>query len=491
MAFEIFTHLIDGSLTSSQPSITTRSISALNVLKDRDTNVPFGNRNFATKTRVEDPFVAKPASASQTSPRKLSIFSSPSSETKPGTLMFSRFSLPPPDSSKSIIESEKEHKIPNALGQNYSLPSPPETPESSLQQSQEEDGNNEFHPTPTKSSEDKAVQRRSVIMTTTSTTTITAETAFSVNTGAEDGMGSSETDTKPMEAPSSAKPKPLFGSTSLGQKPLPGFDFAFASNISRLSKIPREDQPGQHNTTPNADGTSSLKDYKIPSKSFDFEAPTDLSFAMRLPEKPSTIWDDFNPQVGFGKVNSTRRKEDSIQSTLKPTASPETPTKTSAIMTSSSRRSEALVIETEEPFGYAIVTPEAARYKTYLPAQQNHGLPTPPDTPETLPRLEINTGPFKDSFSGFAVRPVVTRKPLPNLEEKDGNVVAGEVGPFRSLCTKCQDRVCRCHETIEDEEVRVGRFHSLGLRQLKKKVVRKMKTLKMRISRTSVKRDES
>ena len=155
------------------------------------------------------------------------------------------------------------------------------------------------------------------------------------------------------------------------------------------------------------------------------------------------------------------------------TASPETPLKSAQITTTTTSLSYEA-----ETFGYANGTPETTSYKTYLPAQKNHGLITPPETPETLPRVGINSGPINDSFPGFSVRPIAIRKTLPDARNE--NVVVEPV------CSTCREGRCCCEEILveeEEEEVKAGCLRGLGLGRLKRKVVRKMKNLRKRMSK--------
>ncbi|KAK0103421.1 hypothetical protein ONS95_005445 [Cadophora gregata] len=96
-------------------------------------------------------------------------------------------------------------------------------------------------------------------------------------------------------------------------------------------------------------------------------------------------------------------------------------------------------------FGYAVVTPPSTRYKTYLPARQQHGLMTPPETPETILTAHKSSSPLPppkigDYFSSDANQnspPKISRKPLPttsrvdiaegDIEDREpGNVAVGD-----------------------------------------------------------------
>lgn len=133
----------------------------------------------------------------------------------------------------------------------------------------------------------------------------------------------------------------------------------------------------------------------------------------------------------------------------------------------------------EESFGYANITPNSTRYTTYLPARQQYGLVTPPETPEMLVRaLEKPmgySGYFRDESPRESGSPVprVARKPLPASPPP---LVDGEGEGRGEVCISCGSRAglgvdeCRCGEEGEDMEVRAGCLARFGLKRLKEKV---------------------
>jgi hypothetical protein len=219
--------------------------------------------------------------------------------------------------------------------------------------------------------------------------------------------------------------------------------------------------------------------YNIPPKSFEFEAPANATFSMRQPEKPSAILDE---------VAIEQRKETSLESTIsnKTAHTPETPTNTAPVIAKgvpNAPRTPPQPIE--ETFGYAIVTPKSKLYTTYLPAQQQYGMMTPPETPDAPAGLEIKIESFKDSFPGFSVSPAISRKPLPILPWRDAPLV----GVVCAECGSSPDRRCfTCVEGHDYENVGAGCFHSLGLRLLGRKIGRKVKALRTKVSITQVER---
>lgn len=329
-----------------------------NVLKQRDANISIGSRTAAVKAPLHDPFTSDTKVTRAIKP-SFGVFATSSpllSEPKPS---ITNPVIPPLSLEQTKIERETKGNVLNCPQHDFSLPSPPEIPESPRVQIEREEGIHELPSTPTPSDRGNGIGRRSVTVMAT-TTTITTKTTSPINAD------------------------------------------TVVQGISNSSEIK-------------------------------------LS----------------------GLV--------------------ETPTKKSQIIA----RMETLVYQTEESFGYAIVTPEPARYKSYLPVQRKHGLITPPETPEALPDLKINTSTFNDSFPGFSVRPVVSRVPQLDSEKGKEHVV--------EACVECQDGACHCGKGIaeDDEEVRAGCFHRFGLSRLKKKVAGKMKALKTRITRTSYKRYKS
>jgi hypothetical protein len=147
----------------------------------------------------------------------------------------------------------------------------------------------------------------------------------------------------------------------------------------------------------------------------------------------------------------------------------------------------------EESFGYANITPSSTRYTTYLPAQQLHGLLTPPETPEKIRR---STSPLRglDYFNtplpeiSFSPSPIkLARKPLPKTKTQEIDVYPEKEYEVE-LCTACGKArapgasPCFCGISFGEENRGVG--CSSPFRRLGKRVVRRMKAIKIRISRS-------
>ena len=146
--------------------------------------------------------------------------------------------------------------------------------------------------------------------------------------------------------------------------------------------------------------------------------------------------------------------------------------------------SESSSITRSESFGYAVVTPPSTRYKTYLPARQQHGLMTPPETPETILAGDKSSSPlpppkigdyFANDSDHSASSPRITRKPLPALRSLDmlegnenrepANMIAGDA---------------------ETSEVKSGCLSRFGFGRLRGKVARDLGHMKAKISRSTI-----
>jgi hypothetical protein len=147
----------------------------------------------------------------------------------------------------------------------------------------------------------------------------------------------------------------------------------------------------------------------------------------------------------------------------------------------------------EESFGYANITPSSTRYTTYLPAQQLHGLLTPPETPEKIRR---STSPLRDldyfntplpeiSFSPSPLK--LARKPLPKTKTEEIDVHVEKEYEVE-LCVACgKSRApgaspCFCGISFGEESKGAGYFSRFG--RFGKRMVRRMKAIKVRISRS-------
>jgi hypothetical protein len=133
----------------------------------------------------------------------------------------------------------------------------------------------------------------------------------------------------------------------------------------------------------------------------------------------------------------------------------------------------------EESFGYANITPSSTRYTTYLPARQQYGLVTPPETPEMLVRVLGKTMGYSDYFRDESPResgspvPRVARKPLlaspPPLVDGEGEE-RGEGCVSRGSRAGLGVDECSCEEGSGDVEVRAGCLSRFWLKRLKERV---------------------
>ena len=138
--------------------------------------------------------------------------------------------------------------------------------------------------------------------------------------------------------------------------------------------------------------------------------------------------------------------------------------------------SSTLQSPNEELFGYADITPNSTRYTTYLPARQQHGLLTPPESPEmlmgALNKPISNSGYFRDDRQreDGSPAPRITRKPLSlsPLGVQDSGM------PEEQACGACGGRhdlkVAHCGTCEEELEVPSGCLQRFGFRKLKEKV---------------------
>ena len=403
----------------------------------------------------------------------------------------------------------------------YSLPSPPASPlDSKTQNFSEIKLEQSLLPSPIKCSKASSPQRQTFTITRTASVKVTATAESSELTPKTNFWEKTKIETLNLKFPPTPEATPSHShkkENSIGtgevrnlayefgagkQVPLPAFDLGVSTKLP--DSVPVVDSSSM-NSTGDVSAFEFNTQYKIPSKSFEFTTPTKLSYAMRLPEKSSTIWDDFNARAekGFGKefrsteisapptlvttalVSSTPDPFAPKEKLESPTEPPKTPIKTTPIWwnfcptvpVAPPGPIQENIYDTEESYGYAIVTPTSMRYKTYLPAKQQHGLMTPPETPEE--RRDIHQDPFLAFTPSPSPAIAILRKPLPNLptpQTRDGDP---------GMCEACGigEDECRCDEDSGMENVRASCLHSLRLRRLQKRVVRKLGAVQGRISR--------
>jgi hypothetical protein len=261
--------------------------------------------------------------------------------------------------------------------------------------------------------------------------------------------------------------------------------------------------------------------YRVPLKTFNFESALMSSSPLRLPEKPSTIFDHFNkePDSESRKILDNGTKEKSVAKSSSQSqetkavlntvpSSPETwvkekplPSLETAIPGHEGPQTPVRARE-EEDFGYATITP-STRSRIYLPATQQYGLMTPPEDPDSWAtpsfkfvndRLDNGTltSPSPEMSpprsTATARKPVNSPSKKPQIQDSDirqgGNeeVVYATCGHIISANGEDYPYV----DESNDEVARTCCFYSPRMR-LRKMVVRKVEYLRTRISVSRVK----
>ena len=146
--------------------------------------------------------------------------------------------------------------------------------------------------------------------------------------------------------------------------------------------------------------------------------------------------------------------------------------------------SEPSTTTRSKSFGTAVVTPPSTRYKTYLPARQQHGLMTPPESPETILSGHKSSSPLPPPKIGdyFANDPdlsastrKITRKPLPALHSPDMIEGSGNREPANMIASNSGT-----------SEVKSGCLSRFGLGRLREKVARDLGHMKAKVSRSTI-----
>lgn len=143
-----------------------------------------------------------------------------------------------------------------------------------------------------------------------------------------------------------------------------------------------------------------------------------------------------------------------------------------------------------EIFGYATLTPSPTRYKTYLPARQQHGLMTPPETPDTSLRAHKSSTPQARSGDYFdrpelPMTPTpkgrVARKPLPIVLAPTANV---EYPMLQDLAVVVEEaaaaRDTAPFEYEREDRVRAGCLSRMGLDMVKARITGRIRNLRGR-----------
>jgi hypothetical protein len=438
------------------------------VLKKREPNIPMTNAGH--NSQLSDPFTTE-VKAESTNKRNFnnSLVSSGGPIKNDENPSFYR---PLPASSTGEANHEQT-KLSTVLLQ-HGLATPPETPESLIKGSQQEEDADGFALTPTKSAKGRNVEQPSSSMGTTSTNIMTASVLTNIDATKKQTISIRATNVEPVFTTTS-KPSGACNESSVGteeRKPLPHSDLPFVTKDERRILKVEPSSKGQEITPVLPPAISEFNfgtQYNIPPKSFDVVESEDTSFTLQLTAQRTTIWDNPGPRVDStadtDQPAAGNTKANSKIITTSITAATISRSTTNPPMTTNSHQNPAHQT-TEETYGYAMVTPKSARYATYLPTAQRHGLLTPPAASDAMPQLEIYAGPFGNEFSGLGDRLAVVRKPLP-VE------VRQEVGA--SLAGACGD----CAEG----EVRAGCFYRFGLGRLREKVVGKLSGLNLRRSK--------
>ncbi|KAH7397874.1 hypothetical protein BKA64DRAFT_51556 [Cadophora sp. MPI-SDFR-AT-0126] len=144
---------------------------------------------------------------------------------------------------------------------------------------------------------------------------------------------------------------------------------------------------------------------------------------------------------------------------------------------------ESTAVSRSASFGYAVVTPPSTRYKTYLPARQQHGLMTPPETPETVLAAHKGSSPppppkIGNYFSNDSIPSPsslnIARKPLPASEGLEMTEANENRVPRTAIAGDTESSVERS-----------GCFSRFGVGRLKGKVVGNLKNMKAKLSKSA------
>jgi hypothetical protein len=232
------------------------------------------------------------------------------------------------------------------------------------------------------------------------------------------------------------------------------------------------------------------------SSPFEFEIPLKLQQSSKLnysTARPAALFEVTPPEDNDIRISSdarafalpSKQPEESGLRSSAPTNDPQPPFNKANDIPARPTTPQNL-----ESFGYANITPNSTRYTAYLPARQQHGLVTPPETPEFLIRAlskpRKDSGHFRNGLPREASSPVpkVVRKPLPSSppakaddggeERKElfaicGGMAGQDVGDYRSGNVEA--------------EVRTGCIARFTLRRVKEKVKGKLKAATRSISR--------
>lgn len=392
---------------------------------------------------------------------------------------------------KTKAKPERETKA-SVVPSHTGLPTPPVTPEDSVVGTQQnEDGNDSYLATPTKSTKGKNIKRCSSTLSTLAISQKTTDPSLASSAGENREAKSS------LLRPSQTT---QFSTTYFGTT-LPNFgslvvrESVVSDTHSLISKSSREPSLVKSSSQFNFGS-----EYKIPSKSFD-SVSSGNELTKPLPEELSTMWQGLasrgSSSENHGQSTVVDVKPPGIELSLPMDEAAEehvTPVKTCALNSQEQKQEPPTKANLpDESFGYAVVTPQPSRYATYLPTAQRHGEATPPATPDNLHQLNFNPDPFRSDITRrVTVDPVDTRKPLSRPDtcrpvvarkplSRPENRLVETLAPICANCENAPQVYCNCGKIGDGvESVKIGCLNSFRLRRLKEKLATKFKTMKSR-----------
>ena len=443
-------------------------------------------------------------------------------------------------SSGASITKINDYVLPSPPMHSPYLPSPPETPLALLARGTQQMREEGASKSPIKIA-NFATQPETVTVTKAEGFSSTKKTNFAVEFGSQDKDKFKDFKFELPGTLDSSSPKSSLEMSTLNttandpssspphKYSLPSFDFAQIAKSASPILVSGEPAAAVDGESAKSGQKTPIFEFGIqyttPSKSFDFDIPSKRSYPMRLAERPSSIWDDSNicsqdlpspdpvDRLNDDKVEGSPEPIGQIEQTTVSDAVAETlpiGLKQDSVTANETPSIESLPPRTpirrsseEESFGYALITPPSSRYKTYLPARQQHGLLTPPETPEMQRTIQNGGTPsMRDTYSFDSpvpeisrhASPRIARKPLPipkdngPLDHATPQIDGSGLAPAVDVCSVCgndqelENGDCPYCDVSENERVRASCLHSVRLRRLRKLVERRIKAVTRRVS---------
>ncbi|PVH84186.1 hypothetical protein DL98DRAFT_651881 [Cadophora sp. DSE1049] len=273
-----------------------------------------------------------------------------------------------------------------------------------------------------------------------------------------------------------------FGTSMSDENATPDLSFDQTTSTAKSSRLASASGPGKRvalqdkraainknmascTGVPSAPDSTFAFGATMPASSFSFEVPKQpqvetVSVAEASAVTPSHSDETFKEEVGLDSVSSLQTTSIHVD-----------------------EASEPPPIARSASFGYAVVTPSSTRYKTYLPARQQHGLMTPPETPETLLTAHKSSsllpppkiGDYFSSDSNPNASPKIVRKPLPDTPSVD--VTEGDIDDREPRTVIAGD--------AESSDEKSGCLSRFGLGRLRGKVMGNLRSMKAKFSKSA------